>query len=78
MGSAAQTLAAAMSNHIILLVQTSDDAQTRTYLDFASPSQAWDSVVRLFEERREFPEAALDPPLPSGTASAAQRSLASV
>ncbi len=32
-------------------MQTADDPQTRTYLDFNNPSQAWDSIVRLFEER---------------------------
>jgi hypothetical protein len=38
-------------SHIILLVQPSDDPQTRTYLDFSNPSLAWDAIVRLFEER---------------------------
>ena len=41
----------AQSQHIILLIQPTDSSESRTYLDFSSPAQAWDAVVRLFEER---------------------------
>jgi hypothetical protein len=32
-------------------VQTADDSNSRTYLDFAAPAQAWDAITRMYEER---------------------------
>jgi hypothetical protein len=35
---------------IILLVQSADRPESRTYLDFSAAPQCWDTIVRLFEE----------------------------
>jgi len=40
-----------LQTHIIILVQTADDSNSRTYLDFAAPAQAWDAITRMYEER---------------------------
>ncbi len=41
----------APQSHTIILLQTADDSNSRTYLDFARPAQAWDAITRMFEER---------------------------
>ena len=38
-------------SHTILLIQTADNQLSRTYLDFPSPAQAWDTLTRMFEAR---------------------------
>ena len=40
-----------LQSHTILLVQPSDDAKSRTYLDFTNSAQAWDALVRMYEGR---------------------------
>lgn len=35
----------------LLLLQTTGSPSSRTYLDFASPAQAYDAVARMYEER---------------------------